>query len=199
MWPFSIALSMLLAVLAWRFTGLHTRHRPAAVFITLGLVADVVGQAMIAWVINPARAQRPVGAPLVGIARAAFHIDEVCVLAWPFGLAAVAALVVLEEPHRRRVTALVGSMWGLSALALALAYPMIRGPLLGRVYLAVELTSLATIVASGWSWWQRWEKPSLVEGSVIILGAVELGAVIQWSPFGKGWDAQVTTAGLSTR
>ena len=187
MWFSTLVLELVLAMLAWRYAATCPRHRPAAVLLSVEVAANVVRQALA--LLNAPAYAAAHGAPLTGLGRAFFHTDEALFLAWPFGLAAVAALVFLEEPHRRRVAALVGSMWGLSALA----YPMIRGPLLGRVYLAVELTSLATILASGWSWWQRWERPSLVEGSVIILGAVELGAVIQWSPFGKGWDAQVTS------
>jgi hypothetical protein len=180
-----------LVALVWRSAALEPRHRPVAAVVVGNLIADVVRRGLA--LLNAPAYAAAHGAPLTGLGRALFHADEALFLAWPFGLAALAALVFLEEPHRRRVAALVGSMWGLSSLALALAYPMFRGPALGRVYLAVELTSLAAIIASGWSWWQRWEKPSLVEGSVIILGTVELGAVIQWSPFGKGWDAQVTS------
>jgi hypothetical protein len=185
-----VSVSALLVALAWQYAGTWPRHRPVAVFLSVALAADLVHWALGAFVLQPARAMLGT-APYGGIARAAFHVQQGTVLAWPFGLAALAAWVFLEEPLRRHGAVLAGALWTLSSLGLALAYPAIRGDVLGRAYLAVELAALAAVIATGVGWWQRVERPSLVEGTVIILGAVELGAILQWSPFVRGWEPQV--------
>jgi len=192
MWTAAIGLSILLAALAWRYAHIHPRHRPTAAFIT-AILAVNIARRVLALANAPAYAAAH-GAPLTGWARANFHLDELLQLAWPSGLAGVAALVLLEEPHRRRAAAAAGGAWGLAALGLALAYPGVRGAVLGRCYLAAELVAVAAVVACGVSWWQRRLRPSLIEGSVLVLCAVELGAVVQWAPFGPmGRVWQLTT------
>jgi len=191
MWTAAIGLSIVLAVLAWRYARTNARHRPIAALVTFSVADNVLRQALT--LANAPAYAAAHGAPLTGWARAAFHADELLVLGWPAGLAGVAALVLLEEPHRRRAAAAAGGVWGLAALGLALAYPGVRGALLGRCYLAADLVALAAVVACGVSWWRRRLRPSLIEGSVLVLCAVELGAVVQWAPFGvTGWVWQIT-------
>lgn len=100
--------------------------------------------------------------------------------------------MLLEEPHRRRAAVAAGGAWGLAAVGLALTYPLTRGAVLGRCYLGAELVALATMLACGVTWGRRRAHPSLVEGSILVLIAIELTALAQWSPFGRGWAWQLT-------
>jgi len=189
LWAASIALQMALAALAWRYASAHPRHRAAAALLSWMVVRAVLGQVLA--IVNAPAYVAAQGAPLTGWPRAVFHLDELLQLSWPAGLAAVACLVLLEEPHRRRAAAAAGASWALAWLVLVLGYPTIRRALLGRVYLALELVALATVITAAVSWWRRRPEPSLVEGSVGVLWVSGFVALLRWSPF-NGWDWQLT-------
>ena len=187
MWAIVVVLKSVVAALAWRLARGRMAHLPIAVLLAAGVVADVVRRALALFVLGPVRATTG-GAPFGGAARAAFHLEQGLFLLWPAGLAAL-SLVVLG---RRRAWPIIGGH-AAATVALALAYPTVRGPLLSRVYLGLELVALATVFGAGLAWWARREEPSITEGSVLVLAFLELGALIAYrQPFGSGWDwAQV--------
>jgi hypothetical protein len=186
----AMGLSLALCGLAWQYASASARHRPVALFLSAQLLADVVRRVLA--ILNAPAYVRAAGAPLTGLGRLNFHVDELLQLTWPASLAAVAALVWLEEPARRRVGIACGLAWALAGSALILGYPTIRRAVLGRCYLAAELVGLATVIVCGVSWWRRREEPSLIDGSIMVLGGIELAALVRWSPFGAGWDWQAT-------
>jgi hypothetical protein len=161
-------------------------HRAVALLLAGGVVADLARHALAVGVLAPARALG--NTPFTGAARVAFHLEQTLFLAWPAGLAAI-GLVVLAG--RRPWPAVAGH--ALATVGLALTYPAFRGPALASVYLSLELVALGAFAAAALAWWGRRERPSLTEGSVLLLGFVELGAVVAYrQPFGAGWEwAQV--------
>lgn len=189
MWIAAIGLMMALAALAWRYAGARAPHRAVAALLTLDLLTSVVRQGLA--LLNAPAYEAAHGAPLVGAARLNFHLDEALYLTGPAGLAAVAAVVFLEESARKRAVRVVVGTWILVSAVLAASYPVIRRDLLARVYLVVELVTIATVGAAWWSAWRRRVMPSLVEGSVMVLAATKFGAALYWSPFARGWDWQM--------
>jgi hypothetical protein len=188
MWTATIGLAMLLAPLAWRYASANVRHRPVAALLTLNVTLAVIRRALA--ILNEPAYAAAHGTPLTGLARLNFHLDEALFLAWPCGFAIVSALVFLPDSARRWASVCGVVIWVLGGLTLALGYPAIRGPVLGRVYLAAELAAILSLLACGAAWWRRREMPSLVEGSMMVLGAIEITVIIGWGPFGKGWEWQ---------
>lgn len=191
MWIFSIVLSGVLAALAWQVARVRPRHGAVASLVTLGLVADVVRRALALFVFDPARATFG-RAAFAGSTRALFHLDEALFMAWPFGLAALGAVVFLERP--RRVLMAVAVTYGASVTALAVGYPALRGAALARAYTAAELAALAVVAASGAAWWRRRERPDLTVGSVMVIAGIDFGSVFAWR---TGWDFAVVLYAVS--
>ena len=197
MWMAGIVACFVAAALAWRCAAMHPRHRPIALFLFSQLAADVARRALA--LLNAPAYAAAAGAPLEGWARIRFHGDELLHLSWPAGLVATSALVFLDGPWRRRVAALAGLAGALGAVALALAYPAVRRDRLATVYALGDLVAVATVVALALPWIRRRLWPSIAELSILILLALELVALLRWSPFHLGWDWQArayTTAYL---
>lgn len=184
---FGLALCALLAAVAWHHSEAHPRHRPVAWLVTVAFVSDALHLATVTLVLAPVRAQ--IGtAPFAGWARVAFHVQQAAFLAFPACLAAVAALVFLEAPRRRRAAALAAGLWCLAVLALTVAYPMVRGRLLFQAYACMDVAVLAGTIAAGVEWTRRREQPTLTEGNVLALGIIKLGALAAWL---TTWDFAV--------
>jgi hypothetical protein len=182
MWSAAVLVKAAAAALAWRSGRDRPGHRPVGLLLSVGVVADLVRRAISVLALEPFRAANG-AAPFAGSARLAFHLEQVLFLAWPAGLVAV-ALVTLA--HRRPWGAFAAQL--AANLGLAAAYPAIRGAMLAKAYLGLELVALAAVVGAGLVWWSRRERPSLTEGSTLLLGFVEFGAIIAYrQPFGAGW------------
>jgi hypothetical protein len=146
-------------------------------------------------ILRPARASMAdPSAPFTSPATlVAVYLDGAAWLAEHLMLAALAAAVFLER-RRRAVIALTGA-WALSAIVLAAAYPSpaVRGPGLARVYLAVELVSVALAVACIIAFAGRRLSPRAPQGIVLFLLATEIAALAAgpWrSWIFQGWDAE---------
>lgn len=104
---------------------------------------------------------------------------------------AVARAVARGERHRGRVVGFVAALWGLTTLAVAVAYPVVRRAVWGRCYLAIELAAVASMVGMAWGWWPRRRAATLTEGTLLVWIPVEAVALVQWEPFaGIGWAWQ---------
>jgi len=181
-WSLGIALTAALMTLAWGLARTHAAHRPIALFFSASLIADLVRRALAVVVLGPARAELGL-APYAGGARVVFHIEQAGALWRPAGLAALAAVVL----GRRRAKPYAAA-WAAGAAILAVSYPAVRGAALARAYLAGDLAALAALAAHGLAWWGRGDRPSITEGSVLVLGLVELAAALAYrQPFGGGW------------
>ena len=150
------ALAAVLAVaVAWR----RPSYRPTAGFLFGALVASLVRLAL-RW----ARVGAPV--PYVGAARLGFHLDSALFLAWPLGIAALARWTFAG----RRPWPVLAA-WALAVAALVLGYPTIRGDLLRKVLLGIELGSLAVAVAAFVAFFWRREWPRLEHlAALAVLG-----------------------------
>ncbi len=174
------ALAAVLAVaVAWR----RPSYRPTAGFLFGALVASLVRLAL-RW----ARVGAPV--PYVGAARLGFHLDSALFLAWPLGIAALARWTFAG----RRPWPVLAA-WALAVAVLVLGYPTLRGDLLRKVLLGIELAALAVAVASfvAFVWARR--DPRLEHLAAMLILALE-GATLAgaWAlgPF-AGWGAAQIT------
>ena len=187
MWFTQMVLTGALAALAWGVVRARPAHHAIALFLSATVIADATRRALALFILAPARAELD-AAPYAGLVRVAFHADQALFLAWPAGLAALALSLLARRSVRPIVIA-----YAAVAASLAFAYPAVRGPLLARCYAAAELLALAVVASAGLAWWRRRERPTITEGSVLVIACVELGAVIAYrAPFGLGWSvAQV--------
>lgn len=184
---FGVALAGVLSVLAWRVAWERREHRPIAWFVTANLVADLALWLLTTRVLVPAR-EALGGAPFFGWARVAFHANQLAVLVWPAGIAATSA-ATLAQRRAWPVSVCLAAV----SVVLALAYPTVRGALLGRVYFGLELAALFLAVGLAVVWWCRRDEPTFTTDSCGVLVLAQVGVAIHWSPFDKGWDWQATT------
>ncbi len=177
MWAAGVVLCLVTIVLAWTTARQRPEHRPIAALLMLGLGADVARQVLATAFLRPAHIAAGDGA-FTGWARVVGHVDEALFLAYPAGLAALALWVLLK---RRPWPVL--AVYGATLAALVLGYPTVRGPLLGRVYSAVELAAVAVWLGGVVTWVRRRDVPTLASGVTLLLGAVEIVTLL---PFKKG-------------
>lgn len=179
-----LALSAAVVTLAWWVAARRPDHRPVALFLTLSLASDLVRWALTSWVLIPERA-RSGGVPFTGWHLVVCHIDRSLVLALHAGLAALAMWVFL----RRRPWA-VAVAWALAVAALAVTYPITRGEVLQRCYLAAELATLGVVSGCYVMWWWRREKPNFSNVCALLLGSGEVAILI--GPYSRNiftsWD-----------
>lgn len=179
-------LALLAAVVAvsWWVAARRTEHRPVALFLSLSLASDLARWALTTLVLIPG-AERSGGAPFTGWYRAACDLDNALFLAGQAGLAALAMWVFL----RRRPWA-VAVAWALAVAALDVAYPITRGEVLQRCYLAAELATLAFFAGCYVLWWGRREKPSFSNVCTLLLGCGEVAILL--GPYSRNiftsWD-----------
>jgi hypothetical protein len=180
----------LLAVPVARYR--RPEYRPTALFLFATALVDVVLTPVRELIISPAVA------PLSGGVRIAFHLYEALFLTWHAGLAALALVVFTKlRPWP------VAIVWAAASLTLALTYPITRGDVLRRVYLAADLSALAVAVASFASWFRR-RRPgqgfTFPQFIATLIFAIELGALFvgawRWNIF-ENWSlSQVAYATL---
>lgn len=174
LWWAGIALATVVVALAWAVAQKRPEHRYAAGALSVGLVADVVRKAILVWVLVPA--QETAGtAPLTGLARVACDLDNALFLAYPAALVALSLWTFL----RLRPWA-VAAVYVLIVAGLAIAYPLSRGEVLARVYVAANLAAVAVTVGVFIMWLWRREPPTLTHGVTALLGGTELATLIPY-------------------
>jgi hypothetical protein len=204
---FVFALSACAAGLAWATTRRRAAHRPVALLLTVGLASDIARQALADLVLNPARA-RFGAAPWEGWARVAGHAGEALFLAWPAALAASALVTfsTMDETdfaprHWRTAHKLlvgVAAAWLLAVVALVVTYPITRGGILARCYLAAELGAIVVGIGSIATWIPARRVPEVRHVVIALVIAAELTSALvgPWrvNVFGSWVLAQVIHA-----
>ena len=172
------------AVLAWALSRRNPQHRIVAWCFTAYVVANAARGLLLAYVLPP-----PDGPPLEGPLLIALYADRALYLVWRACLAAMAVLVLL----RRRIWP-VGVVYAASVVALALAYPVTRGEVLRKVYLAADLAALFVGIASLAVWVRRREPSDLTARIVGVILISHLAAAIvgpyRLGLFGAEWALQ---------
>lgn len=150
----------------------RVEYRPVALFIVWTLVADLLRAVFMVWGWAPARAALGPVPPLAGWPRVAHHLDQVFLLTWPAGLAALAVVVFL--PHARRwALRAVALVYVASVAALAITYPANR-PLLARVYLMMYLAGIVAVVIPAAAWSRRRVFPRPEQATTALLGVLDV-------------------------
>jgi hypothetical protein len=200
----TIGFHVVAGLLAVAVTRHRAEYRPTALFLLGTGSVDVALTTIRELIISPARTTMrtagldPAAVPWTGSVRIAFHLHEALFLTWHAGIAALALTVFTKlRPWP------VAILWAAASLTLALTYPITRGEVLRRVYLAADLAALAVAVASFASWFRRRRPgqgltfPQLIATSIFTmeLGALFVGAW-RWNIF-ENWSlSQVVYATL---
>jgi hypothetical protein len=164
------------AALAWMIARRRVEHRSFALLLSIGLAVDVARygvRVLLAPLLG--------AAPLEGWARAAGHVDEALFLAWPASLAAASLVTFVAEPnddleHQRRtvrVLASVAATWLLAVVALVVTYPITRGGILARYYLAAELGAIVVGIGSIATWIPARRAPEIWHVSIALVVVAE--------------------------
>jgi hypothetical protein len=159
-------------VLAVLLARRRAEYRAVALFIVWTLAADLIRAAAMVWGWAPARAALGPVPPLSGWPRIAHHLDQVLLLTWPAGLAALGVVVFL--PHARR-----GALRGVAlayvaaVVLLAVTYPANR-PVLARSYTVSYLAGIVGVVVGAVSWTRRRMRPRPEHASTLILGLLDV-------------------------
>lgn len=136
--------------------------------------------------------------PFVGWARAAFHAEQSLFIGWPFGLAALLA-VLFRRPDAREWPRLAtySTAWATTCALLASRYPELRGASLGETYGQIEAALLCAAVAHLFGdphegpWLDCPRRAAL--WLLVADGATLAGPYLARSPFALWWLAQVAS------
>lgn len=161
----------LAAGFAWALAARRAEHRPAAIALTALLASEVVQLAARAVYSAAPR-------PFAGSARVAFHVGQAAFLGYPAVIAGLCLVVLAKRPAWPAIAA-----WAASSAALAMAYPTVRGALLGRVYAVAEVVALVTCLLCASR--PRLGAPSeaVALALVGILGGEIIGGFLSGEPF----------------
>lgn len=192
-------LTLVAVALAWVLARPRTEHRPIAALLTVSLVADVCRRALAVLILDPTHA-RLGSAPFTGWPRLAGHLGEALFLAWPAAIAA-AALAVFHvgspEAKMRRHLAVLG-VYGAALVALVVTYPITRGALLIRCYLAANLAAIVVGIGAIGTWISARRSPEAQHFALALVVMAELVSVVAgpWrvNLFGSWSLAQVSYA-----
>lgn len=179
-----VGAAVLAGVVAWR----RAEHRPVAYFLGAMAGAAAARWVLLTWWIVPFQASYP-EAPLTGAALAATHVDTALWLAWPAGLTAMAVAVYLK-----RRPWIVAGVWAVATVAIAAAYPVTRGDVLRRCYLAALLASLLVSFGAIGMWAGKRESVTLPRACVLLVVLFEASTLLgPWlgDPFRTWWKAQI--------
>lgn len=181
--PLLYALSGVAVLLGWVATRRRPENQPFAGLLTLGFVSDVILWALHRWVMPP---PLPDNAPLTGWVRIAGDVDTALYVAWPIGIAAVALTTLAQRSMRPALFAYVIVVAGL-----IIGYPTIRGEILRKVLLGVELASMLVGLASIVAWRSRRTLSTTTALCTSILVVGHFSTVVfgpyRFGLFGEAW------------
>lgn len=193
------------AALAWGIARRRPEHRPVALLLTIDVVINVARRALAAYVLVPAAAQLG-GAPLDGWARVAGHLDDALFLGWPAAIAATALVTFTpalfdedaSRARRRRVMIAVAIVWAVAVAALVTSYPITRGAVLARCYLAGELAAIVVGLGSVATWIPARQSPDVRHVAIALVVGDALVSVLagpwRFNVFGSWVLAQLIHA-----
>ncbi|WP_437310277.1 hypothetical protein [Sorangium sp. So ce388] len=163
--PTLYGLAVLSAVLAWLVARHRPEHRPIAWLLGYGLASDVVRRVIRLNVLQPARAELG-GAPFTGWVRVAGHVESALFVGWIAGVAALAVWIF----GRRRPWGVLAA-YVVAVAVLVAGYPTFRGELLGKAYLALQLSALCVSIGFLLRWFASRERATVhhvATGLIII-------------------------------
>ena len=184
----TFALQLVAAILAVFVARKRTDHFPVAVFLLGMFVAAAIRWVLLTWYVQPCRASYP-GIPLTGAAVRAAHADTALFLGWPAGIAGMAVRV-----YMKRRPWIVLAVWAAASIAIAAAYPLTRGDVLRKCYLAAELAALLVSFGSIGMWARHRESVTLPRACVLLIVLFELATLLgPWigDPFRDWYKAQI--------
>ena len=161
------------------------RFKSIAFFLGALCLANLGRTSLLLAVIYPACRAGLV--PYVGVARAAFHLEEALFLVWPAGVAMV-AIATFWNPRRAWI---VGAAWGALVAVLVLGYPWLRQDRLALAY-TIATVVLAAVSIVVFLRWQRTRVPMGPPETVAMLFIVFLVGTI-FGPYAigrvdEGWE-----------
>jgi len=167
-------LAWLLALSAWLVARRDRRHRWLALYLSWLPASDLLR----AFVLEPLRGGLR---PYAGVARVAWHADQLVVLSWSFAFVALC----LHHFAARRPT--LGWATGAFAWLLCLSYPLVTNDVLGWVYRAAGLWCLAVSWACIlWGMARRRDlEAGLTHLSLMLLAAVDVA--LNLVPFARDY------------
>ncbi|HLM73225.1 MAG TPA: hypothetical protein VK459_11055 [Polyangiaceae bacterium] len=146
-------------------------------------MSDVILWALQRWVLPPPLLDNP---PLTGWIRIAGYIDAALYVAWPIGIAAVALNTLAKRSMRPAIVAYVIVVAGL-----IIGYPTIRGEILRKVLLGIELASMLVGLASILVWRRRSERSTITALCTSVLVVGHFGTILsgpyRFGLFGEAW------------
>lgn len=176
-------------LLAWACVLRTPAYRPVALALSAALSAELVREALTAWVLPMPPTSAEVARPLEGALRWAIYIDRAMFITWPAVLGACAVRVLAE----RRAWP-VAIMYAGFVVILATSYPVARWGALRRWYLAVDITASLIGLASLITWLRRhWgtKRPDLAVTTTAVLIAAHFTTIIagpyRFGLFGPEW------------
>lgn len=166
--------STLATALAWAVVRSRPAHWPLAALLTFGLASDIMRRALKAYVLVPGYAILG-QSPATGWLRVAGIADQAVFLAWPAALAAVTLWIYL-----RRGPGLVALGYLAGVLGIAVfGYPAIRGELLRKAYLGIELACLAITTGAFLHWIAfRKDPPTTTHWMILLMVGTEVTGII---------------------
>ena len=176
-------LSGIAVILAWITARQRAEHRAFAALLSLGLLSDIIVFALQRWVLPPPLVDSP---PLTGWIRIAGDVDTALYVAWPAGIAAVALHTLAHRSPRAVLLAFLAIV-----AALVIGYPTIRGEVLRKTLLGIELAALLVGLASMVAWRGRRERFTVSTLCACVLVVGHFGTVIsgpyRFGLFGEAW------------
>jgi hypothetical protein len=167
------ALEIAVALSALALSRKRRDYTPVAVFLLVAVAAD-----LIRWGLSVGPLREP--GPYSGPTRMAFHIDQACFMAPPFGLAALAWYVYLRKPPNVPAFA-----YPATAAIVAVSYPELRQTKLGWVYAGVHAAATLTAIICAAIWTVRRgtsanqrSMPSLAHIATLLLTLLSLTAFV---------------------
>lgn len=183
-------LALMAAALSWAVARGRAPHRPVAWLLTFQIVTDLARLGLRELVFKPYY-PRLGGGPATGWLRVAAHVEQALFVGWRLAL-----LALVVRIFGRRHPWPVFLVYAAIVLGLIVTYPEVRGELLQRVYLAVELGVLCVSLGFIIRWYsgrQPWTPETVVTALLVTLGATMVLAgpyrVSIWTGWDKAWSA----------
>jgi hypothetical protein len=175
-------------IFAWLLTRRRADHRPAAVALTVLLLADITSAPIQRALLPAPSAPYPVGRE-----RILFHVATALFLLSNAVLPGLALAVCVEA--KKLALGILAAVWAVVSVGCAALYPSpsVYGAGLARVYLATDLAGLFVFILSFVHWSRRHEGPTPAHIVTLIMAATDMVCLLApYSPWRSGifnrWD-----------